>query len=577
MSPPFDELWTDYLEGDLNEGGFAELNELLATDADLMQRAADLYEEHRLLGVALRPFDRDRFVEDVQAAIASDREQFVSDVASAVGIRPAKDTVAGLCEPGTDEKQPASQRPATGRRLGSAAGLVAIVALSVLVSALLWRGDNEGTTPTEPRSTAADNPRNVPSARPVATLLLAEECLWSTHATLDEGQRLTAESLKLKSGLAVIRFDGGAEVVMTGETSLTLVTSERAELQYGDVVVRADDGAEGFELTTPASPIVDLGTEFAVRVDRSGTTEVHVLDGIVEYNKGDTPNVLPAGKAVRLTSNTAAVEEVEFDSPRFDEVVQQANPKPQPHRMTVYEGFYYEPGTLPLDQTVKGKGWAGPWRRRLPEERQLPADENSPTSFEIVHGQMNVTWPVPGGRLGMLKLPSVSSYYVRPMKKSIDLDRDGVTFFSLMVRETERPTKQSRPRERVRLTLRSLEDYYSDYISFGHGSGYQPRVRTGDGVLHASPMMMPAEQTTLWIGKIVSRAEGEDEIYFRVYGEQDVLGYAEPATWHVVTRGVELDSHLDCVLLSSEGKTSRIVDELRIGPTWRSVAPMREK
>ena len=63
----------------------------------------------------------------------------------------------------------------------------------------------------------------------------------------------------------------------------------------------------------------------------------------------------------------------------------------------------------------------------------------------------------------------------------------------------------------------------------------------------------------------------------RVYGEQDVLGYAEPATWHVVTRGVELDAHLDCVLLSSEGKTSRIVDELRIGPTWRSVAPMREE
>lgn len=63
---------------------------------------------------------------------------------------------------------------------------------------------------------------------------------------------------------------------------------------------------------------------------------------------------------------------------------------------------------------------------------------------------------------------------------------------------------------------------------------------------------------------------------FCVYGEQDVLGYAEPATWHVVTRGVELDSHLDCVLLSPEGKTSRIVDELRIGPTWRSVVPIQE-
>ncbi len=99
MSRPFDELWIDYLEGDLNEGGLAELNELLATDAGLMQRAADLYEEHRLLGVALRPFDRDHFVADVQAAIASDRDQFVSPVASAVRIGTARGSVAGLCEP----------------------------------------------------------------------------------------------------------------------------------------------------------------------------------------------------------------------------------------------------------------------------------------------------------------------------------------------------------------------------------------------------------------------------------------------------------------------------------------------
>ena len=245
--------------------------------------------------------------------------------------------------------------------------------------------------------------------------------------------------------------------------------------------------------------------------------------------------------------------------------------------MYAYEGFYYEPGILPLEQTTKGKGWSGPWRLRRGQERREPAEETSPEHFEIVHGQMNVTWPVPGGRKGMLQLPPGGAFYVRPLARSINLDQDAVTFFSLMVRETERRTDRRRPRERLRLTFRSSADYFDELVSFGHGPGYQPHVQTGGGVSHTSPMVLPAEQTTLWIGKIVLRKRGEDEIYFRVYGEQDVLSYAEPAAWHVVTRGVELDARLDRVLLSSVGKTARIVDELRIGPTWRSVAPMPER
>lgn len=101
-------------------------------------------------------------------------------------------------------------------------------------------------------------------------------------------------------------------------------------------------------------------------------------------------------------------------------------------------------------------------------------------------------------------------------------------------------------------------------------------IGAGDGNQFTSPLILPPEQTTLWVGKIISREQGEDEIYFRVYGEQDVLGYAEPSTWHVVTRGVDIATRLDRVLLSSTGQTAKIVDELRIGPTWRSIAPMQE-
>lgn len=573
MSRPFEDLWADYLEGELDESGIAELNALLTGNDELLRLAADLYEEHRLLGLAFQPFDSGRFVESVTSAAASDRDLFVDNVLNGIG-------------PGTDARAAKHKASHTGmphqrgdrphgthwleRRTGNAMVLVSGIVLS-LMATFIWSRSDHYENPDGLQSVAA------PLTRSIATLLLAENCVWRGVNDPDEGQRLASQSLELKSGLAVIRFDGGAELVMSGDTAVELLSSGRADLQFGEVVVRAEDGADGFELGTPASPIVDLGTEFAARVDRRGATEVHVIDGQVEYTSGELRAVLSAGKAIRLKKDVGIVQNGTWNSRSFDEILRQANPKPQPHRMTAYEGFHYGPGVLPLHETTKGIGWTGPWRLRSPEERKVPATEESPESFEVVHGQMNVTWPVPGGRLGMLKLHAGNAYYVRPMKKSIDLDRDGVMYFSLMVRELERVIQEKRPRERVRVTFRSLSDYFSEYISFGHGSGFQPQVRTGDGLLHVSPLVMPAEQTTLWIGKIAARATGEDEIYFRVYGEEDVLGYAEPATWHVVTRGVELKSHFDCVLLSSEGTTSRIIDELRIGPTWRSVAPMLEE
>ncbi|MEM9480893.1 MAG: FecR family protein [Verrucomicrobiota bacterium] len=421
-----------------------------------------------------------------------------------------------------------------------------------------------------------ESPMMVKAARPVATLILAENCTWkSSTAAPSEGQRLDAGQLDLLQGTAVIRFDGGAEVVLKGETSLRLQSSGSGELILGNVIVRAEEGADGFRLLTPGSPIVDLGTEFAARVDAAGATEVHVLDGKVEYQEGKSIKPLAAGKAIRFDASKRTPREVPLNSPRFDTIISEVNPLPRRELMRAYEGFQYEEGSLPIMESVGGKGWDGPWRRRLPSEIKHKEVERTPESFDIVHGQLNVTWPIPGGQLGMLKFPSGGAVLVRNLKKAIEMDRHGVTYFSLMIREMERQTARGTPREQLRLTFRSSEDFHGEAVSFGHGPGYQPRVQAGEGRTLSSPLVLPPEQTTLWIGKIVSRKNGDDEVYFRVYGEADTLGYAEPHTWHVVTRDWDLNAKLDRVLITSVGKSPRIIDELRIGPTWRSVAPMK--
>lgn len=563
----FEELWTRFLEGELDECGMASLQQLLSSDRELLRQAASLYEEHRLLGFVLQSFDDSQFCDDIVSRLQGDSCRFVDEVISEL----RRSTAGSPVSTPRRTTSPVPTGPFPGRTLaGPVAGLVLL-----LVAVLgFWSLRN-----TDVRDRKEDQSQAGFARSAFVTVLLEQDCQWSTGGPGGEGRRLDSDTIELTTGTAVLRFDGGAELVITGPATLDLLSADSVRLRLGDIVVRATEGAEGFVVTTPTSEVVDLGTEFAVKVARTGATEVHVLEGEVSYRQLDAPadlvKILRAGEGIWIDRSGRPVA-VPMNSPRFREYVQRINPRSRTDLLLAYEGFNYSPGLLPLEKSTVGIGWAGPWRRRRAAEQTVPESDQSPDHLEIVHGRLNVTWPVPGGRMGMLRLPPHDVYYVRPLKQPIRLDQDGVTYFSMMVRETERPVRSAAHRERVRVTFRSLKQYYSDYISFGHGSGYRPRVRTGDGALHTSPLLMPAEQTTLWIGKIVSQAQGDDTICFRVYGEDDVLGYAEPATWHVMTHHVTLDAHLDCILLSSEGRTSRLVDELRIGPTWRSVAPMQE-
>lgn len=407
---------------------------------------------------------------------------------------------------------------------------------------------------------------------PVATLIFAEACEWNNPAHPVEGARLHPGHLGITSGTAVIRFDGGAEMLLNGQSTINLLTGGSGEVLTGNVVVRAEEGAEGFTLGTPQGKVVDLGTEFAVKVESSGASEVHVLDGEVAYGDRRDQKVLRAGKALRFENSGSTPKEITVNSPRFAEAVQKAGPRPRADLMLAYEGFNYAKGQRKIRQCKGGKGWASPWRLRNDSERLKPFTETSPSTMNIVDGKMKVTWPVAGGRLGMLAFEKEKrTILVRNLAKKIPMDRDGVYFFSMMVREPNPPS--GKKNEVIRLTLRDSRDYFGQALSFGYGSKSKPQIEAGAGLRFTSPLAAPRGQSTLWVGKIVSRKHGEDEFYFRIYGENETLDYAEPATWHIASRGILHSAQFDCVLLTNNG-SERIIDEVRIGPSWRSVAPL---
>ena len=80
------------------------------------------------------------------------------------------------------------------------------------------------------------------------------------------------------------------------------------------------------------------------------------------------------------------------------------------------------------------------------------------------------------------------------------------------------------------------------------------------------------------VGKIVTSAKENDEIRFRFYRESDRLDFLEPADWDIELRDADLSASLNLLLITAEGRVTRFLDEIRIGPTWRSVTPIdREK
>ena len=405
-----------------------------------------------------------------------------------------------------------------------------------------------------------------PARDSVATLLFAEDCEWHSQVAPVEGQRLPFGAIWLRHGAAVIRFDGGAELILTGDTKLRLEGATRAVLEHGEVVIRAEDGAEGFQLGTPSGDFIDLGTEFAVRTKSNGDTELHVHEGAVAVGE----NVVKAGQALRFdhTRKTEA-RPATNQAPRFAELVMRSNPRERRDLMTAYEGFFLDAGEYQPAEIIKGKGWSSPWRLRQGDEVQHGNDTSS--TMRIVHGRMNMSWPVRGGRLGMLEFPPGSNIRLRQFSHPLDFSRIEITYLSFLVANE---FDSSDPSGRFRVTFRSSEDYFGENLSFGWSNNNVPRISTGVGPTRRGVRNIPSNETIFCVAKITTSAGKRDSVQFRFYRETEELDIFEPADWDIELRNANLSARLDLLLLTASGKSSTYVDEIRMGPSWRSVTPL---
>jgi hypothetical protein len=155
-------------------------------------------------------------------------------------------------------------------------GLVASILLIGGLSALAIRSIKTSTTPAASRFGIERRDGNV------AWLVNAQDCLWGGSEADMPGRDMRAgKLLRLRRGLAEIEFDRGARVILQGPAELVLNSGSEARLINGTLTARVPPSALGFTILSPGGKVVDLGTEFGLRVDDQGTTTVRVFEGIV--------------------------------------------------------------------------------------------------------------------------------------------------------------------------------------------------------------------------------------------------------------------------------------------------------
>lgn len=265
----FTELWTDYLEGDLEDSGRDELRKMLSAHEILQKQAIDLFRTHRLLGFITieDPSGNSQFVQETMARLPEDSDSFTRKVLENL-----------------DSRLPVSHRNAshestqiqsrTLRKLVGGSGWI-VAALLILTLPFIWYNANQ----QEGLPVGAGDQKPVGDVR---FKNISQAQFFGELSPRSESLLTQKREYVLLSGLVELAFPKGASAIIEGPAIFRVLSDECLALDVGQCSVHAPDGAEGFRIETPVTRVVDRGTRFVVNVSETSETEVHVVEGIAD-------------------------------------------------------------------------------------------------------------------------------------------------------------------------------------------------------------------------------------------------------------------------------------------------------
>lgn len=162
--------------------------------------------------------------------------------------------------------------------------------------------------------------------KPITTEVVhAAGALWEDGNSVRNGQRIeNGQKHHLAQGVVAVRFADGTNVAIEGPAEFRILGSAHLELSLGVATAHVPDSAKGFKITSQTATVVDLGTDFGIRVSNDGKTDVAVFDGEVTVERigmgseeRSNPKHVMEGEAIRVRRDRATVETVEYDTTSF--------------------------------------------------------------------------------------------------------------------------------------------------------------------------------------------------------------------------------------------------------------------
>lgn len=191
-------------------------------------------------------------------------------------------------------------------------------------AAQLARQETSSALENENRESSAAERAAQASRNGVAVLTKLVDAQWETDAAgLQLGKPLSLGTLNLASGHAQIEFYCGATVILEGPASFDLLATDRGYCHYGKLRAHVPARAKGFTIGTAKGEVIDLGTEFGLSVSADGPSELHVIDGEVDFRAAGANEQtfaeqlrLLGGEAVRLV-NAGNPQRIDSQRNRF--------------------------------------------------------------------------------------------------------------------------------------------------------------------------------------------------------------------------------------------------------------------
>lgn len=247
----------------------------------------------------------------------------------------------------------------------------AIAAVLVLVAGLLiWMGGRH--IPSVQKLAGLR-----PEMRPVlAVATLAEGARWNLATPAAPGSPLVRGPVQLAEGRLALELIGGQSLTINGPAHFELIDPSLMRLDQGEVSLRVPSGKEVYAIRVPKGNLVDLGTEFSVKVNHEGVADVWVFEGRVAATRieNDTSTgeerILEEGQSIRIA------EGFEPSPYQAEEFLRSA---PHPARVNSPAGKAYAQAVA----AASPRAW---WRfEELSATREIPA-VTAETPPLVLHG-----------------------------------------------------------------------------------------------------------------------------------------------------------------------------------------------